>query len=157
MVFYVSIRIQLLDRTHYIKLNRNLYGCKQAARNWFKRLTQGLLSEGFRQSISDPCLFLQSDCIIIVYTDDCIIFAKEDRVINALIECFSLTFQLEDQGSVQDYLGIRISKDPTTQTIQMTQPGLIESVLHDLHLTNDVKMKDTPSVGILYPDRDGIP
>jgi hypothetical protein len=157
MVFYVSIRIQLLDRTHYIKLNRNLYGCKQAARNWFKRLTQGLLSEGFRQSISDPCLFLQSDCIIIVYTDDCIIFAKEDRVINALIACLSLTFQIEDQGSVQDYLGIRISKDPTTQTIQMTQPGLIKSVLHDLHLTNDAKMKDTPSVGILYPDRDGIP
>jgi len=146
-----------LDHTHYIKLNRNLYGCKQAARNWFKHLTQGLLSEGFRQSISDPCLFLQSDCIIIVYTDDCIIFAKEDRVINALIEHLSLTFQIEDQGSVQDYLGIRISKDPTTQTIQMTQPGLIESVLHDLHLTNDAKMKDTPSVGILYPERDGIP
>jgi len=38
----------------------------------------------------------------------------------------------------------------------MTQPGLIESVLMDLNLLQDSKSKDTPSVGILYPDRDGI-
>lgn len=38
----------------------------------------------------------------------------------------------------------------------MTQPGLIESVLADLHLLDDSKTKDTPSVGILYPDRDDI-
>jgi len=35
------------DKSYYIKLQRNLYGCKQAARNWFKHLTQGLLKEGF--------------------------------------------------------------------------------------------------------------
>jgi hypothetical protein len=35
------------DRTHYIRLLRNLYGCKQAARNWFKYLTTGLLGYGF--------------------------------------------------------------------------------------------------------------
>ncbi len=35
--------------------------------------------------------------------------------------------------------------------------SLIESVLPDLHLLDNSKAKDTPSVGILYPDRDGIP
>jgi hypothetical protein len=35
------------DSTHYLKLKRNLYGCKQAARNWFKHLTKGLIVEGF--------------------------------------------------------------------------------------------------------------
>jgi len=58
---------------------------------------------------------------------------------------------------VQDYLGIHIIKDPATKTISMTQPGLIESVLQDLNLLHDSKSKDTPSVGILYPDCDGIP
>jgi hypothetical protein len=32
------------DKEHYIKLTKNLYGCKLAARNWFKYLTHGLLS-----------------------------------------------------------------------------------------------------------------
>jgi hypothetical protein len=146
------------DRSHYIKLQKNLYGCKQAARNWFKHLTQGLLRESFRQSASDPCLFLHKDCIRIVYTDDCIIFSREDSTIDTLIRNLSQTFLLEDQGSAQDYLGIRITKDPVNKSITMTQPGLIESVLSDLNLLHDnTKHKDTPSVGILYPDRDGIP
>ena len=58
------------DRTHYIRLLRNLYGCKQAARNWFKYLTTGLLGHGFTQSKIDPCLFLRHDVIMVVYMDD---------------------------------------------------------------------------------------
>jgi hypothetical protein len=30
------------DTHYYMKFKRNLYGCKQAARNWFLHLTQGL-------------------------------------------------------------------------------------------------------------------
>jgi hypothetical protein len=145
------------DRHHFIQLRRNLYGCKQAARNCFKYLTQGLIKEGFRQSAVDPCLFIHNNCILIVYTDNCVIFAKEDNTIDALIKALSESYQLEDQGSVHDYLGIRITKDPTTKSITMTQPGLIASVLADLNLLHDSKTKDTPSIGILYPDRDGIP
>jgi hypothetical protein len=69
----------------------------------------------------------------------------------------SQTFLLEDQGSVHDYLDIRIVKDPANKSISMTKQGLIESVLADLNLLHDSKPKDTPSVGILYPDQDGIP
>jgi hypothetical protein len=145
------------DRSHFLQLKRNLYGCKQAARNWFRHLTQGLLKEGFCQSASDPCLFLRWDCILIVYTDDCIIFSKEDQVIDDLLCNLSQMFSIEDQGSVQDYLGIRMIKDPANKTISVTQPGLIESVLQDLNLLQDAKSNDTPSVGILYPDCDGIP
>jgi hypothetical protein len=88
------------DRSHFIQLRRNLYGCKQAARNWFKYLTQGLLKEGFCQSAVDPCHFLQDNCILIVYTDDCNIIAKEDKSIDTLIHNLSTSYQLKDQGSV---------------------------------------------------------
>ncbi len=36
------------------------------------------------------------------------------------------------------------------------QSGLVKSVLAGLNLLQDSKTKETPSVGILYPDRDGI-
>jgi hypothetical protein len=51
-----------------------LHGCKQAACNWFHHLNQGLLHEGFCQSTNDQCLFLHNNCILIVYTGNCIIF-----------------------------------------------------------------------------------
>lgn len=54
------------DTKHFIQLQHNLYGCKQAARNWFRHLTQGLLAEGFKQSKIDPCLFLRQDCIMVI-------------------------------------------------------------------------------------------
>jgi hypothetical protein len=145
------------DRNHFIQLKKNLYGCKQAARNWFKYLTSGLLSQGFVQSKHDPCLFLRHDCLMVVYTDDCLIFARDDNIINDLIQQLSQTYILEDQGRVQDYLGIRITKDTASKTITMAQPGLIESILNDLHITNNSKPKDTPALGILYPDHNGYP
>jgi hypothetical protein len=58
---------------------------------------------------------------------------------------------------VNDYLGIRINKNNMTKTIELTQPGLIESILQDLHLLHDSKTKSTPALGILYPDKDGHP
>jgi hypothetical protein len=45
------------DTLYYFRCKCNLYGCKQAARNWFKHLTAGLIEEGFTQSKTDCCLF----------------------------------------------------------------------------------------------------
>jgi len=145
------------DTKHFIRLKRNLYGCRQAARNWFSYLTKGLLAHGFKQSNHEPCLYLREDCIMIVYTDDCLIFAKENSTIDALIKTLNETYLLEDQGTVSDYLGIRISKNASTKEITMTQPGLIDSILQDLHLPTGSHTKDTPAMGILHPDRQGHP
>jgi hypothetical protein len=145
------------DLHHYIQLKRNLYGCKQAARNWFHFLTQGLTSLGFYQSKLDQCLYLRNDCIMVVYTDDCLIFAKDDNVINSLLDKLSSTYLLEDQGDVNDYLGIHIFKDTTKRTITMTQPGLIESIIADLNLNPNANISHTPSDSILHPDPDNTP
>lgn len=145
------------DTKHFIKLKRNLYGCHQATRNWFTYLTKGLLAHGFKQSVHEPCLYLHHDCIMIVYTDDCLIFAKDDSTIDTSIKALSETYLLEDQGTVSDYLGICITKNATTKEISMTQPGLIDSILQDLHLETSSHTKDTPAMGILHPDRNGHP
>jgi len=136
---------------------KNLYGCKQAARNWFQFLKQGLLKEGFVQSKNDPCLYLRNDCILVVYTDDCLIFSPSGSIIDTIIKNLSDTYLLEDQGNVQDYLGIWIVQDPTTKSISMTQSGLIESVINDVGLTSSSNGKTTPADSILYPDPDGAP
>jgi hypothetical protein len=145
------------DTKHFIRLKRNFYGCRQAARNWFSYLTKVLLAHGFKQSNHEPCLYLCEDCIMIVHTNDCLIFAKENSTIDALIKTLNETYLLEDQGTVSDYLGIQISKNATTKNITMTQPGLIDSILQDLHLLTGSHTKDTPAMGILHPDCQGHP
>ena len=44
---------------HVLKLQRCLYGLKQAGREWNLRFRQFLLSIGFRQFFADPALFIQ--------------------------------------------------------------------------------------------------
>ena len=133
------------DINHFIQLKKNLYGCNQAAQNWFADLSKGFLKQGFRQSAIDPCHFLWKDYMMNVYTDDCLLFAQNDAVIDSLITALSKDFLLEDQGTIHDYLGIRIKKDPVNKTITISQPGLIKSTLSDLGLAHDSKSKSTLS------------
>jgi len=148
-----------------LELTKNLYGTKQAAQGWFLHLWDGLFSTGFQQSNVDPCLFIQSNCILVVYTNDCLIFGPLASQVQAVFTSLQYTFLFKDKGEVKDFLGICVSHDPTNGTITLTQPGLIDSVLQDLGLLNDnvhddphpVKYKFTPSVSILHPNPDGLP
>ncbi len=72
-----------------------------------------------------------------LYTDDTLIFAKDDSTVDELIKQLSSSFLLEDQGSANDFLGIRIATDTQTKTINMTQTGLIESIFHDVGLSTN--------------------
>jgi len=94
-------------------------------------LTKGLLKLGFRQSAIDKCLFLRNYCILVVYVDDCLIFAQHDDTINALIKALSADFLLQDEGDVNTFLGVQIHKDESTKTITLMQPSLIQQVLQD--------------------------
>jgi len=121
------------------------------ARNWFKHLTEGLLVLGFIQSKTNNCLFLHSDCILAVYVDDCLIFAKDDHKIKDL----SKGFLLQDEGDVNALLGAKIVKDAVTKTITLTQPSLIRQILQDVGTNNLSNGKDTPADAILYADING--
>ena len=97
------------DTEHYIKLAKTLYGVKQAARLWYTHLKEGLIDLGFTVSNVDPCLFYRNDCIILLYADDCLLFGKSTSVIDDLITSLSRRYVIGEQGSVQDFLGIRIT------------------------------------------------
>jgi hypothetical protein len=56
-----------------------------AAWNWFQFLTKGILAEGYTQSAINLCFQLCHDCFRMVYTDDCLIFAKDDGLIDTII------------------------------------------------------------------------
>jgi hypothetical protein len=69
-------------------------------------LADGLWKEGFAQSLTDSCLFLRSDCIIVVYVDDCLFFSPTASVIDSVIVSLSKTFMLKDEGDVSAFLGV---------------------------------------------------
>ncbi len=49
-----------------IKLRKNLYGLKQASFNWFAKLCDGLLDQGFRTSSIDQCLYMKEGMMLLL-------------------------------------------------------------------------------------------
>ncbi len=63
---------------HYIQLLKTLYSVKQAAQQWYKHITVGLIKLGFKTSHIDPCLYIRHDCLImLLYVDDCLFFTQQ--------------------------------------------------------------------------------
>jgi hypothetical protein len=125
------------DRTDYVlKLEKNLYGQKQAGRVWYLHLKKNLLKLGFKPSEHDECVFYYGKTNFIVYTDDTILLGPDQQEINTLVKKLGKTFKIEDQGELSDYLGIKIEKK-TDGALEWTQPTLTQLILKDLKLDGE--------------------
>ncbi len=131
------------DRRRYVlKLNKSLYGLKQAGYNWFEKLRKGLITRDFIQSQVDKCVFFWKDCIVFTYVDDCIILRKDMAIVDAVISLLKEgheDFELVNQGSIDKYLGLLI-RDIDANTFKMSQPFLIFCIL-DFLLLDENKTK----------------
>ena len=147
---------------HVLKLNKSLYGLKQAAFNWFQLLKQGLEDRGYKhQSNTDKCVFLGKSSIILVYVDDCIIISKKGsgvakRLIKSLLDG-NEHFQLTDEGNLDRYLGVEITK-LKDRRVELTQPHLINRFLAVVQQESNINEKPTPATKpLLHKDIDGLP
>ncbi len=117
------------DRKFYVLwLNKSLNGLKQAGCNWFAKRSNGLQDCEFIQSNIDSCVFFGQKCIVFTYVDDCILIRNLQDQLNALVTSLhngNENFALQDEGSIDKYLGEEISQVDST-FFQLTQPFLIE-------------------------------
>ena len=140
-----------------LKLKRNLYGLHQGPKNFFALLKGKLIDIGFKQSSSDPCLFMKGDCVCVVYVDDCLFFAKNQSIIDNVIEGIREVFMaLEKEDDVAGFLGVKLTKHEDGR-IEMTQTGLIKRIINAMGLDNS-NPKGTPTIeGTLPKDLNGEP
>ena len=92
------------DRNMVCKLNRSLYGLKQASRVWYQKLDAALQEMGFVRTRCDHCVFVwkkgTSHLIVPVYVDDLTIVAKTKADKDAIKAELSRRFKLRDLGPV---------------------------------------------------------
>jgi hypothetical protein len=70
-----------------LKLNQTLYGLRQSPRAFWLYLTEKLERCGLKQSQLDPCLFIGSRVICIVYVDDLLFWSPKEEYIYEFGEC----------------------------------------------------------------------
>jgi hypothetical protein len=117
-------KITHADKDKYVlKLIKNLYGQKQAGKVWYDRLKERLTKLGFTQSKLDECVFYYRKTIFLVYTDDTILLGPDKEEIEKILKILSKNFKVEDQGTLNDYLGVNIERRKDGK-LEMMQPTL---------------------------------
>jgi hypothetical protein len=138
-----------IDKDYVLRLTKNMYGLKQAGRNWYQGLHDELLTIGFKQSKVDKCLFICSGCIIVAYVDDCLLFSKDNSILDNVLNHLRTTFKITSEADVGAYLGLDIKRN-SDGFLEITQPGLINKVITVCGLDNESNEHKTPADGILH-------
>ena len=132
------------SKDHVLKLEKNIYGQKQAGRVWNSFLVDKLTSLGFTPSLIDDCVFFRNDIIFMVYVDDGIFLGNDDsKLTDAIRDIQNSGLNIEDQGHPADYVGVNIKK-MKDGSYEFTQRALIDSIIEDVGL-KDAKVKPVPA------------
>jgi hypothetical protein len=128
-----------------LKLKRNLYGLVQASRHLFLKLSAIYERLGFKQSKSDPCLFLRKDMIIILYTDDCLLHARDTKEIELFVKTLRDDYKLTLNGPdpINIFLGVHFFHQDNGE-LYMSQTRLIDAVTESAHILKG-RLKNTPT------------
>jgi hypothetical protein len=122
------------------KLLKSLYGLKQSPRAWYHKFHKFMLSQGYKRSEFDHCLYTKqakdgSWLFLILYVDDMLIIAgKHLEEISALKSKMAKSFDMKDMGEASHILGMRIERDRSKKLIWLSQTDHIDKVLQHFNM-----------------------
>ena len=115
------------------KLNKTLYGLKQAARYWFKTFEKALLEAGFQNSPVDRCMYILNkghisrNIYVVLYVDDLVIATADINKMNNFKNYLMKKFSMVDLKEIKYFLGIKIERN--IDKITLDQSAYIKNVL----------------------------
>ena len=113
-----------------LELNKSIYGLVQAARQWWKKFTELLISKlDFMLSKVDPCLLYKESkhgmVYICLYVDDVLMVGDTAAIENA-VQGIKSTYSIKDIGKMHEYVGCTVI--PSDSKIYLVQPDLIKKM-----------------------------
>jgi hypothetical protein len=115
------------------KLNKSLYGLKQASRQWHIKFDEVIMSFSFSENKVDNCIdvkFKGKDfTILVLYVDDILLASSDKNMLYETKISLSSNFDMKDLGNASYVLGIEIHRDRTKCVLGLSQKSYIDRVL----------------------------
>jgi len=129
------------------RLQKAIYGLKQAGRQWNKKLHQVLSTMGFRRLESDRSIYIylrdNVRIIIPVFVDDITLASSSQKAIDDTVKELSRHFKLRDLGPTNWLLRMEIIRNRSERRLALSQRQYIIDMLERYKLT-DCKAVSTP-------------
>ncbi|GJS34718.1 retrotransposon protein, putative, ty1-copia subclass [Tanacetum coccineum] len=126
------------------KLQRSIYGLKQASRSWNKRFDEEIKKFGFTQNLDEPCVYKKDSgsnvTFLILYVDDIIIMGNHILSLQSVKSYLGKCFAMKYLGEASFILAIKIYRDRSKRLIGLREPHwtAVKTILKYLRNTNDM-------------------
>src|SRR5260370_27256831 len=116
------------------KLEKSLYGLKQALCVWYEKVRIEFNSLSFTHCDADYSIFIHPHhdghfCIIALYVDDLMILSDSITTLNYHKEALMRVFKMKDLGPIHWFLGLEITCDRAQCLISVSQSRYITDVV----------------------------
>jgi len=115
------------------KLNKSLYGLKQAGRAWYERIHTEFQRMALIRLESEHCMYVKrtTNCIIIIglYVDDLILISNSLKELNAIKCQLAELFEMKDLGEARFILGIKIDRDRANRRLTIAQTEYVKNIV----------------------------
>ncbi|KAL0548750.1 hypothetical protein IC582_013218 [Cucumis melo] len=125
------------------KLNRSIYGLKQASRSWNIRFDTAIKCYGFDQNVDEPCVYKKINkgkvAFLVLYVDDILLIGNDMGYLTDVKAWLAAQFQMKDLGEAQYVLGIQIIRDRKNKILALSQVTYIDKMLVRYSMQNSKK------------------
>jgi len=115
------------------RLNKSIYGLKQASKAWNECFNEHISRCGFRQCLEDSCLYIRESKLgpvyVLLYVDDVLIIAKNLQEIKTVKQMLINQFKMQDLDEAKMFLGLCIEREPMNGIMKLSQQKYINAVL----------------------------
>ena len=122
------------------KLQRSIYGLKQASRSWNIRFDQAITSFGFEKSPDEPCVYKriqeQKIVFLVLYVDDILLIGNDKQVLSGVKDWLPKQFDMKDLGEANYILGIKLIRDRKNKLLALSQASYIDKILVRFNMEN---------------------
>jgi len=140
---------------YVFKLKKALYGLKQAPRQWYERLSNFLLSQGYERVETDKTLFIKNSCndiiLVQVYVDDIIFCSTNESLCEQFVATMQGEFEMSMMGKLNFFLGLQVKQ--VEHGIFLCQAKYCRELLKKFNMEN-CKEASTPIATGCYLDAD---
>ncbi|KAI3504355.1 hypothetical protein L1887_32956 [Cichorium endivia] len=125
------------------KLEKSIYGLKQASRSWNLCFHEKVKEFGFSRSEDESCVYVKASgsivTFLVLYVDDILLIGNDVPTLQDVKSWLGKCFAIKDLGEAAYILGIRILRDRKKRLIRLSECTYLEKVLKRFSMENSKK------------------